>query len=114
MGFDVGGSPEPIPELIHNLLQQAPVFTEVSGGFVYLDKFSTDEGNDRIRVGDIEFLMGTTISQKINTSDRLALFVITAGKGIEIWSKSLTGKGDPLAGYIVDMLGSERSRNPWL
>jgi len=63
--------------------------------------------NNNFRVNGLDFNSGKIITGSLRKSERLAFFLMTAGNGIENWSRELMSGGDPLGGYIVDLLGSE-------
>ncbi len=106
MGYGEGGSPDPIGETIGQIISEAPDRTDIRGGYVIIKNFELKD-RTHIRVNDIEFNSGKIITGSLRKSDKIAFFLMTAGKGIETWSREMMDSGDPLSGYIIDMLGSE-------
>ncbi len=106
MGYAKGETPEAIRSVIEEIFFKAPMRIDIQGGYVILDKIEFKDKN-HIHVNDLDFHTGKIISGRLRKSEKLAFFVMTAGIGIEKWSKERMSKGDPLDGYIIDMLGSE-------
>jgi hypothetical protein len=106
LGYPDGNLPAPLPEVINSIMEKAPVQSEIRGGYLIRDDLSFREENI-IQVGTHEFRPTRAIANQVRSAEKLAFFMITAGEGITTWSqRELTG-GDPLAGYIIDLLGSE-------
>jgi hypothetical protein len=106
MGYGQGEAPDPIGDTIEAIIREAPSHSEIRGGYVIIDDFEFIDRTN-IRVNDIEFNSGKIITGSLRKSEKIAFFLMTAGKGIETWSRKMIRDGDPLSGYIIDMLGSE-------
>jgi Vitamin B12 dependent methionine synthase, activation domain len=59
-----------------------------------------------ITVSGITFHPGSIIQGMMNHSEKIALFMVTAGPDPEILARSLMEKGDYLEGYIADLVAS--------
>lgn len=106
LGYEEGNAPEPISGIIREILEKAPFYADIRGGYVILDHFELRE-KSRIIIDKVDFNAGKIITGSLRKSEKLAFFLMTAGSGIEDWSKEMSSSGDPLAGYIIDLLGSE-------
>jgi hypothetical protein len=106
VGYGEAEAPDVIGEIIEGIIRDAPLHTEIRGGYVIIDDFEFIDRTN-IRVNDIEFNSGKIITGSLKKSEKIALFLMTAGKGIEMWSRKMIRDGDPLSGYIIDLLGSE-------
>lgn len=71
-----------------------------------MDHFEIND-ESRIQVNGLEFHPTRAIAHQIRASEKLAFFMITAGEGITSWSQQELVEGDPMAGYIIDLIGSE-------
>jgi hypothetical protein len=52
------------------------------------------------------FFCGKTISNQLSDIRSVALFVVTLGKGIDVWSRECFAAGDPVKGFVIDSAGS--------
>ncbi|GAI93514.1 unnamed protein product [marine sediment metagenome] len=106
MGYSEGGAPDPIPDIMAGIFAEAPGHTNIQGGIIVLD---TLEFLDRssIIVDGLDFNSGRIITGSLRNSEKIAFFLLTAGVGIETWSREMNRNGDPMSGYIIDLLGSE-------
>jgi cobalamin-dependent methionine synthase I len=78
----------------------------IEGGFV-IHKISEIGNSDyTIKIEDVVFSLDKIVSNQLKKSDMIALFICTAGNGIEKLSKKLFKKGEFLKGYIADVIGS--------
>jgi len=106
LGYPEGNLPEPIPEIIDSIIEKAPEHTDIKGGYLIMDHFEIND-ESRIQVNGLEFHPTRAIAHQIRASEKLAFFMITAGEGITSWSQQELVEGDPMAGYIIDLIGSE-------
>jgi hypothetical protein len=53
------------------------------------------------------FEPGSRIAGYLKKSESLAFFLVTAGPGIDAWSKQAAAQGDLLLQYVIDTAGSE-------
>ncbi len=106
LGYPEGNAPEPIPGMISRIMESAQGHSDIQGGTLIMDQFEIRD-KSLIQVNSLEFHPTKAIAHQVRSSEKLAFFMITAGEGIETWSRSELTEGDPLAGYIIDLLGSE-------
>ncbi len=107
MGYSDGSVPEPIPQMITDVLSEAPEYAEVKAGYVLRDDIEHDKKEKVIRIGDQVFSLGRFISSRMRKAVKVAIAVTTAGQKFSDWSKGLMAEGDMMKGYIVDVTGSE-------
>jgi len=106
MGYE-GPSPEPIPELIEEVLSNVEKYCDIKGGYRMFETVTRDKRNHLLSIEDITFNIKPIISNLIRKAEKAALFVCTAGPGVGKWSKELMSSGDLMMGYVVDVVGSE-------
>jgi hypothetical protein len=106
MGYD-GPPPEPIPELIEDVLSHIEDYCKIQGGYRYFDTMKRDKKQHLITLEQTTFNVKSIVSNLIRKAEKAALFVCTAGPGVEQWSKELMSDGDLMKGYVVDVVGSE-------
>jgi len=106
LGFEEGITPEPFPELINSALNHTPAICKIRGGYKI---FNTDEvGIDKqtIRIGNQVFNPPKVVTSQFKNASSFALIICTAGAKISEHSKEVSANGDPLLGFIFDVVGS--------
>ena len=106
LGFPEGILPEPLPGVIRAIMNEIPAHTDIKGGLLIREDIEIREGY-KICVGELEFQPTKAIARQVRDAEQMAFFMITAGEGITEWSQQELSRGDPMAGYIIDLLGSE-------
>ncbi len=107
MGYQHGAIPESISRILKEALDRAPDYCAIQGGFVIKDAISFDNNARLITVDNVTFNPGDIVYNQVKKAEKMAIFACTSGPGISDWSKKLMAEGDPAAGYIVDLVGSE-------
>ncbi len=59
-----------------------------------------------IKMADDTFNSGKTISGLLRRSDRVAIFVATAGEEFQSWMDGISAEGDMISTFIIDSIGS--------
>jgi len=107
MGYEPGSAPEPIPQLIQEVLGVAHDYCDIKGGYVINDQVNINREEKIISINGVQFEVKKIITNQLRKMDDVALFACTAGPGIGDYSKELMHDGDFVKGYIVDVVGSE-------
>ena len=107
MGFEPGNSPNPFPGLINEVLDIANTYCSIEGGYVVKEDIRFNLKNHILIVGIVDFSVQKIVINQVRKSEKVALFVCTAGPEIGEWSKQLMSEGETLKGYIIDVVGSE-------
>lgn len=107
MGYEPGNAPEPIPQLIREVLDVAHDYCDIRGGFVIHNDVEINRSERILQIKGIQFDVKRIVSNQLKKMDNVALFVCTAGPGIGAYSKELMHEGDFIKGYIADVVGSE-------
>ena len=105
MGYPVGQSPDPFPDMIEFALGQCEGLCDIKGSLLITNNFFLDKTSHFIAEG-VSFQVGRKIARQLNQSEGSALFICTAGARIGEKSKELMAAGDLLEGYILDVIGS--------
>ncbi len=106
MGYEAGSTPEPLDNLIDDVLEELPQHSKPAGAFVILPEIRVDQKKGLIRSGERIFHTDKVVSRMLRKAEQAALFVTTAGAGIELWFRELTLQGDSIKSYLVDIAGS--------
>jgi len=106
MGFEPGYAPEPIPELIQEVLYDVENTRNIQGGYImvhdveFVNEESLFAANHTFHTGDI-------VAHYLKEAEHVVFFLVTAGDVFENQARKLMTEGDPMKGYIYDVLGSE-------
>ncbi len=106
LGYPAGRSPEPVQQAIDEILASPADTWAIEGGCVLYHAVTVDTTAHRVAVGDVSFDVGRIVSGQLGRAQGVALFLCTAGRGIEELSRRLIAAGDPFVGYIADAIGS--------
>jgi hypothetical protein len=106
LGFNDSDLPEPFPELIDSALKIAPSLCDIKGGYKIFNHEEISIDSEFIRIANQIFNPSKIVKTQFKNADSLALFISTAGIEITEHSKKISETGDPISGYIFDVLGS--------
>jgi hypothetical protein len=106
MGYEEGCSPDPFPELYQTGLSMAADVCEIRGGYRIFDKITIDKDHLQILVDNKTFSPGKIVVTQLKNSISAAIYVCSAGSGITDMARKTEGEGDPMLGYILDVIGS--------
>lgn len=106
LGFEDSELPEPFPEFIEIALKLAPSICNIKGGYKIFNPEDVVINSEVIGLCDQAFNPSKIVTTQFKNASTLALFVSTAGSEITEYSKKLSETGDPISGYIFDVLGS--------
>lgn len=106
MGYLPGTAPDPVPELIQSVLLTGEDYSDIKGIYLILNDYSLHIDKQTIRINGNIFHTGKIISAYIRGSTQILFFVFTAGKRIELQAQKYLMGGDPVRGYIYDVMGS--------
>lgn len=103
MGYGTHEPDESVKILTKELLAGIPEDVIVSR---YLSTLAAEIQQDSISIQKMNFQTGKTIANLMKRAEQIAVFVATAGRGFERWSKSISHKDDWAALFITDSIGS--------
>jgi hypothetical protein len=110
VGVVLGYPRDEVPEVVQAAIDQVSVHGEglwsIEGGCVFVPEMRVDRSAHVLRARDVEFQVGKIVGGQLSRSTALAVFLCTAGKGIEELSRGLMAGGDPFTGFVADTLGS--------
>jgi hypothetical protein len=106
MGY-THGAPPFFTDQISALLEEAPNHIELQGGYRIIPKDRLHLDKESISFDHTCFKTGKIIARGLRKSRDIAVFVATAGPGLDVWMKRYFDQGDMMAGYLINALGSE-------
>lgn len=106
IGFIPGDAPEPFPELIGTMLNEANGKIHLRGGYMLIAHPVIDLVQKRVIAQNTVFHTHAIVTRHLNGSSALALFACTAGSEITDWAAECNRKSNSIHAYLVDSLGS--------
>jgi hypothetical protein len=106
LGYPRGAAPAPVLDALEELLAPAEELWSIEGGCVLCPSARVDLASHRLVVGELSFDVGRIVSGQLVRSEAVAVFLCTAGPGIERLSRRLMSEADPFTGFIADTVGS--------
>jgi hypothetical protein len=107
MGFPPGATPAPFNEIIDEVLREIPDNCDIRGAVKTIHNISPDPENNKITVDHRVLQTGSRITSLLAQAESLALFIVTAGKGIQEWIHQCKERQDIEKAYVIDVVGSE-------
>jgi len=97
--------PDDILAMVKEVMDETVVCFDICGGYQIFDQIAFVGDGCHIQVAGIDFATHKIVYHQLKRSEQIAVFVCTAGKGIEQWSQQMM-PDDPLKGFIANILGS--------
>lgn len=107
MGYKNAEIPSPFKVLIEEVLCKAKEISDIKGGIIIKNNIQVNHSEGNLMIDKEVFSIKKIISSQLRKSERIAIFVCTAGDKIGNWSKQLMADGDLMKGYVADAVGSE-------
>ncbi|MCF6357677.1 MAG: hypothetical protein L3J54_07710 [Draconibacterium sp.] len=106
LGFEDGVVPEPFPKIIEQALLEASQFCSITGGYKILESVEINQKNATIKIETEIFSPSKIVTTQLKESTSVALYICTAGEEISNRANEILTQGDPMLGYIFDVIGS--------
>jgi hypothetical protein len=107
LGYDHGDPEQTIRPLIEEILTDSENISGIKAEYrIFKEPAFSDKGKN-ICIGEITLSVGSVIFRQLKEAQFVALFLCTAGKELSSRSHEALKAGDPLRGYIYDLIGSE-------
>lgn len=107
MGYSDGNIPDGYNQILLELIEVAKKRVTPQCGYVIMPQNSSSASNGKVTIDGVEFKTDRIVATPLKKMSSSALFLCTVGPEFDQWSKDTFSDGDPLAGYIIDILGSE-------
>lgn len=106
LGYEDGGDHEFVTELIKEILEEASLISNIKAQYIVYENIRFNNAEKSLSVNGINFQIGKVVFGQVKNSESIAVFLCTAGEEIGIISRKAMMEGDPLRGYIYDIVGS--------
>jgi len=107
IGYKKGEAYEPVTELIRDVLEEAGEICDVRAEYNIFPVNRFNNSQKSLEIKGQVFYVQKIIFRELKKAELIAVFLCTAGKEIGIRSRNAMKDGDPLKGYICDVVGSE-------
>lgn len=106
LGYDEGGDREMVQNLIEESINEAAEICNIRTEYRIFKNVILDDRTKTIIIEDLKFDVHKIIFNQLKKSETVAVYLSTAGAGIGDRSREIMMGGDPLKGYILDIIGS--------
>ncbi len=106
IGPSSGKSPGAFSDMYDEVLKDSACLIDIRAGYHVFDAMDVDKKHDTLHIGSVTFHVGPVILQQLNGSSGVMVFVCTAGEAVTREARSFFSRGDPLKGYLYDIVGS--------
>jgi hypothetical protein len=107
LGYSTAECPDHISSCISECLHFAEQVTDIRCGLCIVQEIAINSSKATILCHGAELSTGEIITDCLAGSDALAVFVATIGGELERASNTCMESGDPVQGFIFDLIGSE-------
>ncbi|MDR2847724.1 MAG: methionine synthase [Bacteroidales bacterium] len=104
LGYD-GDMPDDVAAMVREVVDETTGCYDIRGGYMIFDDVVAEGKDYTLSFGGATFHISKIITQQIKRSTQVAVFVCTAGVGIEQWSRKMLADNEPLKGFIADVMG---------
>ncbi len=106
LGYPTAELPDVAQAAVDEVAARGEALWAIEGGCVVYSQVTIDRTAHAIQAQGSSFEVGKIVSGQLSRSAGLAVFLCTAGKGIEELSRRLMSGGDPFTGFVADAMGS--------
>ncbi len=106
LGYGEGADREIVNTVVEGILGEHDLFNNIRGEFKIYDDIEFVNSYKSLNAGDVNFLINKVVYGQLGKADSLAVFICTAGAETGLQAKKAMSEGDPLKGYIYDIIGS--------
>jgi hypothetical protein len=106
MGYSAGKAPGPLTALIAEVSAELMLLEEIRAEYRIIDDIAIGTDAGTLKVQEVTFSPGRTVSGQIREAEKVALFVCTAGATVSDRSRCSTADAHLLKGYVYDVTGT--------
>jgi hypothetical protein len=106
LGYGEGYDREIVNSLIEEILNEPELFSNIRAEYKIYENIEFVNTDKSLNINNINLQTNKLIFGQLKKADSLAVFLSTAGAEIGIRTRKAMAGGDPLTGYIYDIIGS--------
>ena len=106
LGYGEGNDRTIVNSTLGEILSEPDLFSGIRSEYLVFDAPEFISPDKSLTVGKINFSTNKILYNQLKGSDAIAIFLCTAGEEVGRKSRAAMAEGDPVKGYIYDMLGT--------
>jgi hypothetical protein len=106
LGYNEGEDHEIVTSLIEEILKESESFSNIKAEYRIFNGIRLNNIDKSLDINRIKFKIQKIVFGQIKEADSVAVILCTAGKEVGKCSRKAMQEGDPLKGYIFDIVGS--------
>jgi hypothetical protein len=106
LGYGEGDDRAIVDAVLSEILTEEELFIGIKGEYKIFSKPEFIESDRSLIVGSEHFEINKILYNQLKGSESIAVFLCTAGKEVGEKTRISMNEGDPVKGYIYDMLGT--------
>ncbi len=106
MGYQPNSINAQVEADIDEVMSNGEELCRMEGGYIIYESIVFDKENFQLSIDNQPLNIQRNVFQQIKKTEKVAVFVCTAGREISIRSKKFMKEGDLLKGYVYDTFGS--------
>jgi hypothetical protein len=106
LGYGEGYDREIVNAVIEEIMNEPELFGNIRAEYKIYENIEFVNTDKSLNISDVNLLIHKLVFGQLKKADSLAIFLSTAGEEIGIRTRKAMAGGDPLTGYIYDIIGS--------
>jgi len=106
LGYAEGNDRVIVNAVVDQILKEKELFRNIRAEYRIYGNIEFVDSNKSLNINNINFEINKLLFAQLKKSESIAVFLSTAGEEIGLMTKKAMSEGDPLTGYIYDMIGS--------
>lgn len=106
LGYSEGDDREIVNAVLEGILSEPGLFSGIKAEYGIFNGIKFIDSDRSLEINNINLQINKIIFAQLKKADSIALFLCTAGEELGIRTKNAMSQGDPLTGYIYDIIGS--------
>jgi hypothetical protein len=106
LGYGEGDDRTIVDSVVQEILSEKELFNGIKAEYRIFDNPQFVEKDKSLIIGSERFEINKILFRQLRGSSSVAVFLCTAGSKIGIKTRAAMSEGDPVKGYLYDMLGT--------
>jgi hypothetical protein len=106
LGYGEGDDREIVNAVVDEILGEPELFCNIRAEYKIYEDIEFLIADKSVNINDVNLNIHKIVFGQLKKADSLAVFLSTAGKEIGTRTRKAMAEGDPLTGYIYDIIGS--------
>ncbi len=106
LGYGEGADRQIVNIVVEEILSEPDLFRNIRAEYKIYDDIEFVKSDRSLDINNVNFLINKIVYGQLGEADSLAVFLCTAGEEIGLRTRQSMAEGDPVKGYIYDIIGS--------